>query len=79
MYILMKTLKLQIFEMHLILFGIIILRDSLMLVIYKRNELIDIIFIDNIEQEPNLLKMSPSIWNKIYKRGSLCIIILFFF
>ena len=31
-------------------------------VIYKRNGLIDIIFIDNIEQEPNLLKMSLSIY-----------------
>ena len=35
---------------------------------YKRDGPIDTISIDNIEEEPDLLKMAPSVWSKIYKR-----------
>ncbi len=37
-------------------------------VTYKRDKAIDTIVVDNIEQEPDLLKMAPSVWSKIYKR-----------
>ncbi len=36
--------------------------------IYPRDKPLDIIKVDNIKQEPDLLKMPPSIWTKIYKR-----------
>ena len=37
-------------------------------VTYKRDAPIDTIHVDNIEQEPDLLKMAPAVWSKIYKR-----------
>ncbi|WP_296882771.1 glycosyltransferase [uncultured Methanobrevibacter sp.] len=37
-------------------------------VTYPRDKPIDIIHVDNIEQEPDLLKIQPSVWCKIYKR-----------
>ena len=37
-------------------------------VTYKRDGPIDKIIIDDIEQEPDLLKMAPSVWSKIFKR-----------
>lgn len=37
-------------------------------VTYERDRPIDVISIDNIEQEPDLLKMPPSVWSKIYRR-----------
>ena len=37
-------------------------------VTYKRDGPIDTIIVDNIEEEPDLLKMAPSVWSKIYKR-----------
>ena len=37
-------------------------------VTYPRDKPIDVIHVDNIEQEPDLLKMQPSVWCKIYKR-----------
>lgn len=36
--------------------------------IYERDKPLDIVHVDNIEQEPDLLKMQPSVWSKIYKR-----------
>lgn len=35
---------------------------------YPRDKALDVIHVDNIEQEPDLLKMPPSVWSKIYKR-----------
>ena len=35
---------------------------------YSRDEALDEIRIDNLEEEPDLLKIPPSIWCKIYKR-----------
>lgn len=35
---------------------------------YKRDKPIDIIYIENIEQEPDILKIPPSVWTKLYKR-----------
>ena len=35
---------------------------------YPRDGPIDIIHVDSIEQEPDMLKMQPSVWCKIYKR-----------
>ena len=35
---------------------------------YKRDKILDNVYIDNIEQEPDLLKIPPAVWNKIYKR-----------
>lgn len=35
---------------------------------YPRDKPLDVIHVDNIEQEPDLLKMQPSVWSKIYKR-----------
>lgn len=35
---------------------------------YSRNGPIDKIKIGNIEEEPDLLKMAPSVWSKIYRR-----------
>ena len=35
---------------------------------YERDKPLDVIHVDNIEQEPDLLKMQPSVWSKIYKR-----------
>ena len=35
---------------------------------YPRNIPLDVIYVENIEQEPDLLKMPPSVWSKIYKR-----------
>lgn len=35
---------------------------------YKRDKPIDVIHIKSIEEEPDLLKMSPSVWTKLYKR-----------
>ena len=37
-------------------------------VTYPRDKPLDTIKVDNIEQEPDLLKMHPSIWSKIYRR-----------
>ncbi|WP_407410424.1 glycosyltransferase [Methanobrevibacter sp.] len=37
-------------------------------VTYPRDGPIDIIHVDNIEQEPDLLKIQPSVWCKIYRR-----------
>lgn len=37
-------------------------------VTYPRDGPIDTIHVDNIEQEPDLLKIQPSVWCKIYKR-----------
>lgn len=37
-------------------------------VTYKRDEVISEIYVDNIEKEPDLLKIAPSVWSKIYKR-----------
>lgn len=37
-------------------------------VTYSRDGPIDTIKVDNIEQEPDLLKMAPSVWSKIFKR-----------
>lgn len=38
---------------------------------YKRDAPIDVIHIDNIEQEPDLLKIPPAVWTKIYKKDLL--------
>ena len=38
-------------------------------VTYPRDRPLDIIYVDNIEEEPDLLKMHPSVWCKIYKRS----------
>ncbi len=38
---------------------------------YKRDKILDIIFIDNIEQEPDFIKIPPAVWNKIYKKELL--------
>ena len=35
---------------------------------YKRDKPIDVIYIDNIEEEPDILKIPPSVWTKLYKR-----------
>lgn len=35
---------------------------------YPRDKPLDVIHIENIEQEPDFLKMAPSVWSKIYKR-----------
>ena len=35
---------------------------------YPRDRALDVIHVDNIEQEPDLLKMPPSVWSKIYRR-----------
>lgn len=35
---------------------------------YKRDKILDNVYIDNIEQEPDLLKIPPAVWNKIYKK-----------
>lgn len=35
---------------------------------YKRDKPIDIISIKNIKEEPDLLKIAPSVWTKIYRR-----------
>ena len=40
-------------------------------VTYPRDLPIDTIRVDNIEQEPDLLKMAPAVWSKIYKRELL--------
>ena len=40
-------------------------------VTYPRDKPIDVIHVDNIEQEPDLLKMAPAVWSKIYKRELL--------
>lgn len=37
-------------------------------VTYPRDKPLDVIHVDNIEQEPDLLKMQPSVWSKIYRR-----------
>lgn len=37
-------------------------------VTYPRDTPLDIIKVDNIEQEPDILKMHPSVWSKIYRR-----------
>ena len=37
-------------------------------VTYPRDKPLDTIKVDNIEQEPDLLKMHPSIWSKIFRR-----------
>lgn len=37
-------------------------------VTYPRDRPLDTIKVDNIEQEPDLLKMHPSVWCKIYRR-----------
>lgn len=36
--------------------------------IYSRDKPVDIIKVDTIEQEPDLLKIPPSVWTKMYKR-----------
>ncbi|MDL2271043.1 glycosyltransferase [Methanobrevibacter sp. OttesenSCG-928-I08] len=35
---------------------------------YERSKPVDVIKINKIEEEPDLLKMPPSVWTKIYKR-----------
>lgn len=40
-------------------------------VTYSRDKPLDKIVIENIEQEPDLLKIAPSVWSKIYKRELL--------
>ena len=35
---------------------------------YPRDKPLDVIKVDNIEQEPDMLKMHPSVWCKIYRR-----------
>lgn len=35
---------------------------------YPRNSPLDTIHVDSIEQEPDILKMHPSVWSKIYRR-----------
>ena len=35
---------------------------------YPRDRPLDVIHVDDIEGEPDLLKMPPSVWSKIYKR-----------
>lgn len=35
---------------------------------YPRDRPLDEIHVDNIEQEPDMLKMHPSVWSKIYRR-----------
>lgn len=37
-------------------------------VTYPRKGPLDVISVDNIEQEPDMLKMHPSVWCKIYRR-----------
>ena len=37
-------------------------------VTYPRDRPLDVISVDNIEQEPDMLKMHPSVWCKIYRR-----------
>lgn len=37
-------------------------------VTYPRDRPLDVIKVDNIEQEPDMLKMHPSVWTKIYRR-----------
>ena len=37
-------------------------------VTYPRDRPLDIIHVDNIEEEPDMLKMHPSVWCKIYRR-----------
>ena len=37
-------------------------------VTYLRDKPLNIIKVDNIEQEPDMLKMHPSVWSKIYRR-----------
>ena len=37
-------------------------------VTYPRDRPLDIIKVDNIEEEPDMLKMHPSVWSKIYRR-----------
>lgn len=38
---------------------------------YSRDKALDIIHVDNIEDEPDLLKIPPAVWTKIYKRELL--------
>lgn len=38
-------------------------------VTYPRDRSLNIIHVENIEEEPDLLKMHPSVWCKIYKRS----------
>lgn len=35
---------------------------------FERNKVIDTIFVDNIEEEIDLLKIPPSVWTKLYRR-----------
>ena len=35
---------------------------------YERNKEVDVLFVNSVEEEPDLLKMAPSVWAKIYKR-----------
>ncbi len=37
-------------------------------VTYPRDRPLDVIHVDNIEEEPDMLKMHPSVWSKIYSR-----------
>lgn len=37
-------------------------------VTYPRDKPLNILRVDNIEQEPDMLKMHPSVWSKIYRR-----------
>lgn len=37
-------------------------------VTYPRDRPLDVISVDNIEEEPDMLKMHPSVWCKIYRR-----------
>lgn len=37
-------------------------------VTYPRDKPLDVIHVDSIEQEPDLLKIQPSVWSKIYRR-----------
>ena len=36
--------------------------------VYPRDKPLDVIHVDNIEQEPDMLKMHPAVWSKIYRR-----------
>ena len=35
---------------------------------YERNRPVDVIHVKSIKEEPDLLKMAPSVWSKIFKR-----------
>ena len=35
---------------------------------YQRDRPLDVVRVDSIEEEPDMLKMPPSVWSKIYKR-----------